>query len=222
MSSPTPREEQQHAEQSDKGQIALIVLVVLALAASLLMLFMNNDAMMKLAVLAALWAAVLGFFLVFRYRNQVEEANAALNAQRDLYEEKLERERADHRSEQLEIEQDYLEALREEHDDNIAAVREQLEILREQLEQLTGQIYYEPKTLSAAAERIHEIEEATSSLEDERPEPPSSPLPFDAETTVFNRVEDIPEPLWEPEPEPEPEPLWEPEPEPEPEPLWEP
>lgn len=167
-------------KQNDTGQIALIVLVILALVASLLMLFMDNDALMKLAVLAALWAAVLGFFLVYRYRGQAEEANAALDAQREVYEEKLERERADHRSEQLEMEQEYLDALRQHRDESIEALREQLTIVREQLEQLTGQVYYEPTTLSAAAERIREIEDGAQRYSEQRP----TTSQFSAQDTV--------------------------------------
>ena len=48
----------------DLGQIGLIVLVVLAVVASIVMLISGSAAALKIALIAALWAAVLGFFLV--------------------------------------------------------------------------------------------------------------------------------------------------------------
>lgn len=55
----------------DNGSIVVIVLVALAVIASIVMLIASSTAALKIALLAALWAAVGGIFLVTRYRNQV-------------------------------------------------------------------------------------------------------------------------------------------------------
>ena len=65
----------------DLGQIGLIVLVVLAVVASIVMLISGSAAALKIALIAALWAAVLGFFLVMRYRRQAEESVTKLELQ---------------------------------------------------------------------------------------------------------------------------------------------
>ena len=65
----------------DLGQTGLIVLVVLAVVASIVMLISGSAAALKIALIAALWAAVLGFFLVMRYRRQAEESVTKLELQ---------------------------------------------------------------------------------------------------------------------------------------------
>ena len=52
----------------DTGQLLLVGLVVLALAASVIMMLTGNINLLKVALLAALWAAVFGIFLTYFYR----------------------------------------------------------------------------------------------------------------------------------------------------------
>ena len=57
----------------DTGQLLLVGLVVLALAASVIMMLTGNINLLKVALLAALWAAVFGIFLTYFYRNKLSE-----------------------------------------------------------------------------------------------------------------------------------------------------
>ena len=56
----------------DRGlaSIALGVLLILAVVATVVMVFSDNPVWMRVGTLAALWAAFIGAFLVARYRRQ--------------------------------------------------------------------------------------------------------------------------------------------------------
>ena len=148
----------QGRQQNDIWQVALVVLVVLAVVAVVVMLFTGSDVALKISVVAALWAAVLGIILVARYRGQV----AAVERERELaereYEEDLRIETAVHREQEHILQQSYLESLDEYRDTALAEIREQLEAMRAQLEELSGQTWsYEPAALQAEARRIQEL-----------------------------------------------------------------
>ena len=72
------------------SEVFLWVLIGLAIVASVLMMFSDSDAWQKIAVLAALWAAALGAFLVMKMRGE-SKADADRVAQ---LENQLDRERA--------------------------------------------------------------------------------------------------------------------------------
>lgn len=132
----------------NSGQIALTVLVVLAIVASIIMLFTNNDVALKLALLAALWAAIIGFFLVYRYRNQAREATVKAELREEIHAQELEKARA-----------------HDETNDVLAELKEEIAGLRKQLEELSGQpIGYEPSAIRANARRILEVESPSERL----------------------------------------------------------
>ncbi|KQB86193.1 DUF6779 domain-containing protein [Corynebacterium lowii] len=152
---------------TDGGQILLVVLVVLALAASVVMQLTDSNAALKIALLAALWASIIGFFLVSRYRRQVQRSREQL-----AYEQRL------HRSEMREA-QARAEAagaqnqqprtgggLSEEDVALLSEIRAGLDEVRSQLEDLQGRAFeYEPAALRAQAWRLQELEERTESVE---------------------------------------------------------
>ncbi|AZA10659.1 DUF6779 domain-containing protein [Corynebacterium gerontici] len=151
--------------EKDNGQKVLIALVVLAMVASVVMMITGNLNALKLALLAALWAAALGFLLVVRYRQQAIAAREELARSRAQFEEELAYER------ELEQHREY---------EYYAEIRAQLDELRFQLEDLTGQLFDEPTMLEARATRVHELEsseeeEAESSSEPKEPETPGYP-----------------------------------------------
>lgn len=140
----------------DTGSIILIVLVVLAIIASIVMLIASSTAALKIALLAALWAAVGGIFLVSRYRNQVRDREDELYVREDLYHAELERLRAQQETSQA-IER--LENSSSVDMDVLAEIKAELASIREQLEELSGREFtYEPAALQAEARRIMEIE----------------------------------------------------------------
>ena len=61
-------------EPSSFSRFLMFGLVVLALLASVLMLFMDSDGWLKVALIAALWAAFFGVVLVLRYAGALKLA----------------------------------------------------------------------------------------------------------------------------------------------------
>lgn len=143
---------------SDKSQIMLVVLVVLAVLASIVMLFSNSEAAMKIAVLAALWAAFIGLFLVSKYRRVATEERERSDQQLKSLEAELRAEQAELASEKaLEASAQDTQLLQE--------IRQQLTELREHLEELSGRdLSYAPATLTAEASRIRELETVTEKV----------------------------------------------------------
>lgn len=168
----------------DRGQVMLVVLVVLAFIASIVMLFTDSDAALKIALLAALWAAVIGFFLVFRYRRDAESARQELFHNAELHDVEVARAVAEQTAE---VESRALELRQEQHDresEVLDDIKRELAGIRAQLEALAGREFgYEPAALRAEARRIMELEQLTfgelgeedEAEESEVPEPVSPP-----------------------------------------------
>lgn len=130
--------------------MGLVLLVVLAVVATLIMLISGSTAALKFALVAALWAAVLGFFLVTRYRREAEEKAAELTLRQELFDAELKR--AGARSAGA-------HGTGEDSEDVLATIKEELAAIRAQLEELSGREFtYEPAALRAEARRINELE----------------------------------------------------------------
>lgn len=142
----------------DGGNIWMILLIALALIATVIMLFSSSAVWLQIALLAALWAAILGFMLVTRARNDRDAAEALLDARQREHDAELEALRARHDADRAaeglppsSASAADLEMLRE--------IRAELAALRAQLEDLSGREFgYEPAALHAEARRIREIE----------------------------------------------------------------
>lgn len=185
----------------DRGQILLAVLIGLALIASVIMLLANSDGAMKIALLAALWAAIIGFFLVYRSRKQVEAAAREKETLEYAHQSELNRLEAELLQEKMEIS----ESRRARDQETLEEIKLQLEEMRTQLSELSGREWgYEPTMLRAEARRILELESQQLSQQFQETQP-QIPEPV----AVPERVAE-PEPL----PTPEPEPVAVPEPEP--------
>lgn len=174
-------EDQGFAQQDDApatrdyGQLILIVLVVLALAASITMMLTGNVNLLKIAMLAALWAAAIGIFLVIRYRNE-------LNEQKLQHENQIEQARlafhAEQAARELELEQRITEKTNDATQETLDKIKEQLDNLRSQLEMLSGLSFEEPTMIRAEAHRIKELG-ASDGMD-------FSSVDFDATTTGEN------------------------------------
>lgn len=139
MTAPNPNAINSAPKKADAGSIGLIVLVILAVIASMVMLISGSASALKLALIAALWAAVLGFFLVVRYRREAAESAALLEAERSR--------------QPAPVQQD---------SDIMEEIRRELASIRAQIEELSGREFtYEPAALHAEARRIMELEEKT-------------------------------------------------------------
>ena len=119
----------------DRGlaSIALGVLLVLALIATIVMVFSDNPVWMRIGTLSALWAAFIGAFLVARYRRQAAAEAARVRDLHTVYELQLEREISARREHELVVERDLRASVRAETSDSIIALRQEIAALREQL-----------------------------------------------------------------------------------------
>ncbi|ALA68700.1 DUF6779 domain-containing protein [Corynebacterium lactis] len=158
--------------------ILMIALLVLAVLASVVMLFATSTGWMKIAVLFALWSAVIGAVLVTRYRKTIAADRDRLETIEQLHQVELDRELATHREQELILEQNYLDSLEGNNDESIAALRAEIFALREQLAQFMGEEFDDEQVaLRARAERLRELDapQQSSPMKDpvgnDRPEP---------------------------------------------------
>lgn len=123
------------ARGDDRGlaNIALGVLLLLALIATIVMVFSDNPVWMRIGTLSALWAAFIGAFLVARYRRQAATEAARVRDLHTVYELQLEREISARREHELVVERDLRASVRAETSDSIVALRQEIAALREQL-----------------------------------------------------------------------------------------
>lgn len=165
-------------QSMDGGQIALIVLVVLGVIASVVMLLVGSIAAMKIALLVLLWAAVLGMFLVVRYRRQAQSTQSTLKHREDVHQAELDRLAAQNdasaawASASAPARQDApnpdASGLSAADVEMLREIRSELADIKEQLEELAGREFtYEPAALRAEARRIMEIEAQTRNVEPE-------------------------------------------------------
>lgn len=149
-------------KQVDRGQIGVIVLIVLAVVATVVMLLSNSETALRLALLASLWSAVIGFFLVTRYRRQAQDAE-----QRVADHERFVREQQESRTAGAAAQP----ALADAYPNTVDAhrfeemwedIRNELSVIRTHLEELQDREFgYEPAALQAEARRIRELEQPT-------------------------------------------------------------
>src|SRR5690349_4497854 len=78
--------------------------LVLGLGATLVLVFSDDARFLKLGIVAALWAALVGAFLAARFRRQVTDKTDNSAELRAIYELELEREIAARREYELELE----------------------------------------------------------------------------------------------------------------------
>ncbi|EFV92016.1 hypothetical protein ES5_08116, partial [Dietzia cinnamea P4] len=126
------------ARGDDRGlaSIALGVLLVLALIATVVMVFSDNPVWMRIGTLSALWAAFIGAFLVARYRRQAAAEAARVRDLHTVYELQLEREISARREHELVVEKELRASVRAETEDSVLALRQEIAALREQLSAL--------------------------------------------------------------------------------------
>lgn len=167
-------------DRTDKvATVLMSVLIVLAVVASVVMLFTNSTGWMKIAVLAGLWAAVIGALLVTRYRRQLATERERIADLEVMHSLELDRELATHREQELILEQNYLDSLDANTEDTIAQLRAEIVALREHLAELLGADLDEERiALRARAERLREIDAPAPPLKDpeshQRPKPRAS------------------------------------------------
>ena len=118
----------------------MTALLVLAIAASSALVFTNRVELLKLAVVLALWAAVVAAFVSVVYRRQSDSDQAKVRDLKLVYDLQLEREISARREYELQVEsqlrRELASELRAQSADEVAALRAELAALRANLEYL--------------------------------------------------------------------------------------
>ena len=139
----------------DSSQLLLVGLIGLALVASLAMLFTGNLNLLKLSMLASLWAAAIGVFLVMRYRNELSSQQELHTAEIEQIKVRFDAEQANR---ELEVERIAAQQAHETTTEALQEIKGQLEDVKNQLEELSGYAIIEPTMIRAEARRILELE----------------------------------------------------------------
>ena len=151
--------------QADRGQVGVIVLIVLAVIATVVMLLSNSEVALRLALLASLWSAVIGFFLVTRYRRQAESAEQRVADHERFVREQQESARAAGTGAGVPAQQVLADGGSngidpERFEEMWESIRAELSVIRTHLEELQDREFgYEPAALQAEARRIQELEQ---------------------------------------------------------------
>lgn len=160
--SPDYRDDYPPANTGGSGRFsfaAIVVMLVFAVVATILMLFTDSETWTKIAVLCALWAAIVGCIAVARLRKQVDNQQRDTDNLERLHQAELERELATHREQELILEQNYYDSLQEQEQNTLADIRAELTVLRENLSAMMGtDLDTERTALKAEAQRILELE----------------------------------------------------------------
>lgn len=124
------------------GWVLLTSLLVLAILASSTLVFTNRVELLRLAVILALWAAVVAAFVTVIYRRQSEADQARARDMKFVYDLQLDREISARREYELSVESHLRRTLsreiRAEAADEMAGLRAELAALRSQLEVMLG------------------------------------------------------------------------------------
>ena len=143
------------------GQWLLGVLLLFAIGSSIFMIFTSEMSIAaSLAVITALWAAVIGAILVTKYRRQADSADAKARDLRLVYELQLEREISARRQYELGVETQVRKEIGEQSGEELSALKAELQSLRSSLEQLLGELPDE--RIALVRERLPELENRAS------------------------------------------------------------
>ncbi|WP_159080113.1 DUF6779 domain-containing protein [Nocardia suismassiliense] len=184
--------------RDDAGKLFIGVLIVLGLVASVFLVFSNSLQFVRIGLVAALWAAVIGALAATRYRKEATIDKAKVRDLQTVYELQLEREVTARREFELGIEARVREEVGADATE-LAALRAELTVLRTSLQRLfDGDLPMDRPALRADATRIQELtstvgDPANNSSANAGPwSMPANQQPRSSVTPVF--VPDHPEP----------------------------
>ncbi|OZC66212.1 hypothetical protein CH276_08450 [Rhodococcus sp. 06-470-2] len=139
------------------SQLFLAALVVFGIIASVLLLFTESVQWMRVGVLSALWAAVIGAFAMTKYRREAAADQIKAKDLQTVYELQLAREISARREYEMNVEARVRSESQLEIDE-VAALRNELAALRQNLQVLfDGNLPTERVALRAEAMRMQEL-----------------------------------------------------------------
>ncbi len=142
------------------GRPWLVVGLVLAVGATLALVLSDDLRYLRLGIVAALWAALIGAFLAVRSRKQVSQSEEAVAEAQAVYELELEREIAARREFELEMEAETRQVAESRSQEELEALRAEVTALRESLQSLFGggEVLLERVALTAQATRMRSLD----------------------------------------------------------------
>ncbi len=122
------------------GRVLMLGTVMLAAVAAAVLAVGAQDAhLLRLGLVAALWAALLGAFAAARMRREISSDASRSDELRTVYQLELEREVAARREHTLTVERELREQTEQVERREIAALRAELAAIRASLEKLVGE-----------------------------------------------------------------------------------
>ncbi|NIH78151.1 DUF6779 domain-containing protein [Amycolatopsis viridis] len=142
------------------GRPWFLIGLVLVVGATIPLVLADDVRFMRLGIVAALWAALIGAFLAVRYRRQATDTEEAVAQAQEVYELELEREIAARREFELEVEAETRQRIESESRSELDALRAEIASLRDNLQNLFGgEVLLERVALTAQATRMRALRE---------------------------------------------------------------
>ncbi len=173
---------------SGTGRVLVYVSVALAVAAAVVLAVGFDDPrLLRLGIVAALWAALVGSFAVARVRREATSAAGQTEDLRAIYQLELEREVTARREHELTVERELRRDIEQSSRDELDALRAELRTLRRNLESvLGGDLLVERVALRAESTRVRSLPDQAApaanpqpalAVPPERTDPPRRPHP---------------------------------------------
>jgi len=152
------------------GRPWLVVGFVLAIGATLALVLSNDLKYLRLGIVAALWAALIGAFLAVKYRKHAAQSEDAVSEAQAVYELELEREIAARREYELEVEAENRTVADSRGREELEALRAEVSALRDSLQSLFGgEVLLERVALTAQATRMRKLSDENRMIPDGAP-----------------------------------------------------
>ncbi|MGW4773652.1 DUF6779 domain-containing protein [Nocardia sp. NPDC004278] len=146
--------------QDDAGKLFIGALILLGLVASVFLVFSDRLQFVRIGLVAALWAAVIGALAATRYRKEATIDKAKVRDLQTVYELQLEREVTARREYELGVEARVREEVGADAAE-MASLRAELTVLRQSLQRLfDGDLPMDRPALRADSTRIQELPSA--------------------------------------------------------------
>ncbi|MGB3443019.1 MAG: DUF6779 domain-containing protein [Actinophytocola sp.] len=211
----TARRDSSHEPEAGSfgGRVLLAGAVLFAVVATGLLVLTDEQKWLRLGIVAALWAALGGAFVAARYRRQVADHRDAAAERQKIYELELEREVAARREYELEVAAEAKRQAEEDSRDDITALRDELQKMRQTLEGLLGgEFLVERYALRAESTRMRSLGDDRSlavpgdlkrlpAARSGQPDIVVPPIVREAETELIERIREVHQvPRREPQP----------------------
>lgn len=156
------------------GRFALVVGLALAAGATVVLLASSDTRVLRLGLVAALWAALLSAWIASQYRKRAEKADESAQEAKDTYQRELEREVVARERHELEFEAETRREVDAASREELEKLRSEVEALQQSLRQLLdGEVLYERVALTAQATRMRTTGEDDRYLDAPTPTAPA-------------------------------------------------